>query len=413
MKFTTQAMYKIRPLFLIALLLQGMLCFSQARQIPVTSPENRAVLENHDSRAQAFVAKNLNRFGLEKLIDYDKALDSLNAQEIRDTLDLLEKNYVGGSSKLLNDIHSQDAGIKELTDEKAEIEIRYNRLIKLAGFSFLGWLVIVILFLQFQKRKVGKEAAQLAKTEVQLKGLESTASGAASLIDQLKSSKNAFHKFKEDSEVLQQTCREIAELPASSAEWSSEIVPSVDKIAIKSRMEFGMAQIIMSQEPEPGDDKTATDINKLCDEVFEITRRGAGLTDDFNCQVTKDFEKNLPSVQVNQAAVSNMLFNVLDNAFNSVRAKNAKGTKGYQPKVGISTRILPRFLQVRVRDNGTGMPEAVLQQATNEFYSTNEEKAGLGLSISHNTMIEKHKGELRLESEDGNSADVYIKFFVK
>ena len=180
-------------------------------------------------------------------------------------------------------------------------------------------------------------------------------------------------------------------------------------------MELRLANSLINQEGELSDDKESTDINKLCEEYLNIASRGVlSEGNEFNCQITSDFEKNLPAVKVNQAAIGSLLLNVLNNSFQSVEEKFNKGVKGYQPKVTISTRILPRFLQIRIKDNGLGMSNTVLPIATTQFFTTleNGKGAGLGLSESMKIMTELHKGELKIESENGNSTDVYIKFFL-
>lgn len=134
---------------------------------------------------------------------------------------------------------------------------------------------------------------------------------------------------------------------------------------------------------------------------------------EFSCLVTHDFEKNLPPISINGPAVGAMLINVFINAFQSVQEKSKKEIKGYEPKVSVSTRILPRFLQIRVKDNGLGMNDEVLSKAYNEFYTNRSESGGTGLGLFFATEVvgQMHKGEIKIESEEGNSTDVYIKFF--
>ncbi|MBP6403793.1 MAG: ATP-binding protein, partial [Bacteroidia bacterium] len=164
----------------------------------------------------------------------------------------------------------------------------------------------------------------------------------------------------------------------------------------------------------PGEEKIATNMNQLCEQFLELSQRGHQPTDgSFAILVTKDLEKNLPSIKVIPEAVGSLLLNVMNNAFQAVIEKQAKGIKGYQPKVTVSTRILPRFLQIRVKDNGDGMNDLTLNQAPQEYFSLKplEQGVGLGLSDSQNIMA-LHKGELKLESETGNGSDVYLKFYL-
>ena len=102
----------------------------------------------------------------------------------------------------------------------------------------------------------------------------------------------------------------------------------------------------------------------------------------------KDFEKRLSPVKINPNAVGTLILNVLTNAYQSVKEQHSKGVKGYQPKITISTRILPRFLQIRIKDNGTGMKKDILKMATDEFFTTRKpaDGSGLGLFVANNII---------------------------
>jgi signal transduction histidine kinase len=116
-----------------------------------------------------------------------------------------------------------------------------------------------------------------------------------------------------------------------------------------------------------------------------------------------------------QESVVYVLLNVLINAFQSVQERQNQNGKGYVPKVSISTRVLPRFIQVRVHDNGEGMKEEVLKQITDPYFTTRvtQHFAGLGMYFSKKIIAELNGGELKIESLPGEGADVYIKFFTR
>lgn len=385
------------------------------RNAPVYNPESKAALETHDSRAQSFVLKNLNRFGLDKLKDYDKALNESFSSELKDTLELMEKTYLKNSSNLQKSLVDKKSKINELTAQKTELSVKYSKLLRTAAFAFGVWLLLIIIFLQFQKRKIKKKNGELEITTSQLKFNNENASIARTSLDKVRHLKNAIHKLSEDTHQLNELSKSLDNNNDNTGKWTNEISASVQKVNAAAQLELRLVNAFIAQQGELSADKESTNINLLCEEYLNIASRGlmkAG--NEFNCNITSDFEKNLPSIKVNQAAIGSLLLNVLNNAFQSVEEKFNKGVKGYQPKVSISTRILPRFLQIRIRDNGTGMIDSVLQNSTTPFFTTkqNGKGAGLGLSESQKIMTELHKGEIKIESENGNSTDVYIKFFL-
>lgn len=414
MKFTIISTRNTIGLLFVFLLAANPVAYSQ-RNAPVYKPENKAALEYHESRAQSFVAKNLNRFGLDKLKDYDKTLDSSFSSELKDTLDLMEKTYLKNSSSLQSNLQQQNNKIKELTLQKTELSNQYNKLLRTAAFAIGIWLILVIIFLQFKKRKIKKKDIEVETTTAQLKTIKQNATLARTTVDKVRQLKNTFNKLSEDTEQLNTLSKEINAADSTDSKWTNEISASIQKIATTAAMELRLANSLISQEGELSDEKESTDVNKLCEEYLNIASRGILASgNEFNCQITSDFEKNLPSVKINKSAIGSLLLNVLNNSFQSVDKKFNKGIKGYQPKVTISTRILPRFLQIRIKDNGLGISNTELANATTPFFTTleNGKGAGLGLAESMKIMSELHKGELKIESESGNSTDVYIKFFI-
>ncbi|MBL0342063.1 MAG: ATP-binding protein [Bacteroidetes bacterium] len=123
-------------------------------------------------------------------------------------------------------------------------------------------------------------------------------------------------------------------------------------------------------------------------------------------------EKILPKIDIIPDAIRIVVFNLLLNAFESVHEKKSKAPKGYQPKVTISTRKLPRFIQIRIKDNGTGISEKDTKQLLQAFYTNkkSEKNSGLGLSESARIINVAHKGELLIESDPGNGSDFIIRF---
>lgn len=385
------------------------------RSAPIYNPINRTLIENQDSRAQALVNKNLNRFGLEMLKEYDSSLDSTFKSELKDTLELMEKTYLQNSSSLQIKLKDQNAKIKELSLQKTALSNTQGKLLRTAAISFVVWLLLVTLFLQFKKKKIKLKENELALTNTQLTYIKKYEAIARTALDKVRQLKNTIHKLSEDSQELLSLSKEIENDSTVSNKWSNEIISSVQKTATTSSLELRVAKAFMAQDGELSDEKENTNINKLCEEVLVIASRGIlSSGTDINCQITNDFEKNLPELKVNQSAIASLLLNVFNNAFQSIEAKSIEGIKGYQPKISISTRILPRFLQIRIKDNGMGMTEAIMQNAFNPFYTTRENGggAGLGLSESQKIMTTLHKGEIKIETENGNSTDVYIKFFL-
>ncbi len=382
---------------------------SQEAVLPVNSKVNIDLLEQIRRKAQENAANNLNRFALEKMRYYDIMLDSLVSSEQKDSLAKIEQEYNRKSSSRINSISNLEKQILDITGQKKLQKEQYNSLIKKSIISFLVWLGIVLLLLQIRKRKLKKATENLNSTTNQLQKLESYNSKAALLFNDIKTRLPKLEFAKTELSRLKES---LVEKAGQSTEISGQLEKTDQLIQSVNSEEFLLDSII-SQSGDSENEPELTDINTFCNQYLEIVSKGLIKEGEFSCTITRDFEKNLPAISIQRAAVGSMLINVLINAFQSVQEKSNKEIKGYEPKVSVSTRILPRFLQIRVKDNGLGMTDEVLTKASEEFYTTKQEGigAGLGLYFATEVVGVMHKGEIKIETEKGNSTDVYIKFF--
>ncbi len=402
-------------IFFLLVLIAGLekSTLAQEHKIPLSKPENLEIMENIRSRTNDLVGKNMNRFAYEKLVRYNHTLDSLYRIEKGDSLKRIEAIYLAKTAALRSQLDSLNRQINENSGRKAELDTRYWGLVKKAVLSFALWLIIIIILLQIRKRKLKQAKSRFETTKIQLESLEKSASYSDVLVEHFKNIREPISGLSKEVSKVNDIISDKDKNPVVSPEWA-ETVKKSEQLKKSVQLEENIVEDVIAQIEGPGEEKVSTNINDLCEQYVEIARRGFCTDVEFNCQITKDFEKRLPELKINPAAIGSLLLNILTNALQSVNDQNSKGQKGYQPKVAISTRILPRFLQIRIRDNGTGMNEQILSQATNEFFSTRplSDGTGLGLFFANGIINEMHKGEIKIESEQGASTDVYIKFFI-
>lgn len=369
---------------------------------PIFKADNIAVLKSYQESANGLAAKNLNRFAIERLYKYDLSLDSLYKIEKADSLKAIEQIYLNATASKQLQRSTSQRHIKTMTAEKDVLAGEYHSLLRKAALAFLVWVTIILLMIQFRKRKMKSSELATDNSEIQLKSIEERNGLFEGMLSQVE-------------KLLDQAQHKLAKLQKEKASASGESVAAIEKMESAVIREKNILEAIKDQQAYAIEEKVSTNINQLCDTYMEIAQRGfAAAFPELNCQVTRDFEKKLPEIKVAPASVGNLVLNVLLNAFQSVEEKQRKNIKGYQPKISISTRILPRFLQIRIKDNGVGMTDEIQAKAMEEFYSTKlpEVAVGLGLSESSHVISTLHKGEIKIESEKENSTDVYLKFYL-
>lgn len=102
--------------------------------------------------------------------------------------------------------------------------------------------------------------------------------------------------------------------------------------------------------------------------------------------------------------------NIFNNAFYSVEKKQKEGTPGFQPVVSVGTKKLEGRIEIKVRDNGIGIPQKVLEKIYQPFFTTKPpgEGTGLGLSLSYDIVTKGHGGELKVDTREGEFAEFTV-----
>ena len=373
-------------------------------------------LSVYKKNADDYVAKNLNRFGLNQLLNYDAAIDTMYKAEMSDTIQAFKTNYDRSHLTRSNTITSLNKQILDLTQKKEKAKVGFSGLLRKAGIASLIWLAIVLVLMQIRSRALKMVQSRLDASKGQLKESEQRMAEGKELL-RLSHEKAALaNELNAKAAVLQKIISETAlgEENGFTKENADRLKAAVTEMIRTASINQKITSTILTQENNAGADKVNASLNQLCDQCFELVYNGMKSEDpDMKIAVSKDLEKNLPQINMIPEAVIQLLINVLINAFQSVKERQDKKIKGYVPKVTISTRVLPRFLQVRVHDNGDGMTDDIINRVSEPYFTkkTSTHASGLGMYFSKKIASELHQGELKIESEPGNKTDVYIKFF--
>ncbi len=169
--------------------------------------------------------------------------------------------------------------------------------------------------------------------------------------------------------------------------------------------------------------KESTDINALADEYLRLSYHGLRAKDkSFNADFKLEADPDLPKVDVVPQDIGRVLLNLINNAFYAVSEKqklantdpsgfeNPRGLNDYKPVVTITTKKLNNKIEIRVKDNGNGIPDSVKDKIFQPFFTTKPtgEGTGLGLSLSYD-IIKAHGGELSVETKVGEGTEFIIR----
>jgi two-component system NtrC family sensor kinase len=160
-----------------------------------------------------------------------------------------------------------------------------------------------------------------------------------------------------------------------------------------------------------GGERMRTDLNALIGEYVSLAYHGLrGQDATFQVILETDLDRTLPPVEVSPQELARVILNLAHNAFYAAHQKRRLAGSTFSPRVEVRTRSLPDAVEIRVRDNGDGIPKDSLEQIFTPFFTTKPAGAGtgLGLSISYDIVVQMHKGNLRVESEEGSFAEFIV-----
>ncbi|MEG4318496.1 MULTISPECIES: AAA family ATPase [unclassified Microcoleus] len=161
------------------------------------------------------------------------------------------------------------------------------------------------------------------------------------------------------------------------------------------------------------------DLNALLDQAVDLAYQSRRASDDrFNAIICKDYDRTLGTWDVVAGDLSRAFINLIDNACYAVceQQKYLESPADSQPQIFtsqlcIKTQNLGNVAQIRIRDNGKGIPAEILDKIFNPFFTTKPagERTGLGLSLTHDIIVGQHGGTLQVETEPG----VYTEFIIR
>ncbi len=158
-------------------------------------------------------------------------------------------------------------------------------------------------------------------------------------------------------------------------------------------------------------DKQPTDINALLAEAFNLGYHSMRARDNnFNIKIETDYDPAIGLINVVPQDISRVFLNIINNACYSTNQKKKKLKDDYDPILNISTINYDNIVEVRIKDNGSGIPKEVLDKIFNPFFTTKPagQGTGLGLSLSFDIVVQEHQGEMKVDSKEGEYAEFTV-----
>ncbi|MEQ1587748.1 MAG: two-component regulator propeller domain-containing protein, partial [Cyclobacteriaceae bacterium] len=267
-----------------------------------------------------------------------------------------------------------------------------------------------------QAKEIEKAYTELKATQSQLIQSEKMASLGeltAGIAHEIQNPLNFVNNFSEvNSELITELKEEIVK---GNLEEVKNIANNIDenekKILFHGKRADGIVKGMLQHSRSSSGVKEPTDINALADEYLRLAYHGLRAKDkSFNASMKTEFDATLGSIAVVPQDMGRVILNLITNAFYAVTERKKQGESGYEPTVMVSTHKNINKIEIRVKDNGNGIPQKVLDKIFQPFFTTKPAGAGtgLGLSMSYDIITKAHAGEIKVETKAGVGTEFII-----
>jgi two-component system NtrC family sensor kinase len=191
------------------------------------------------------------------------------------------------------------------------------------------------------------------------------------------------------------------------------VTGNLAKIAEHGRRADGIVTSMLSHSRGTVGERQSVDLNALVEEALNLAYHGARARDQsFNITLVRDFAPAIAPVELVPQDMTRVFLNLFGNGFyaaNKRRSEAADG--GFKPALAVTTRDLGTQVEIRVRDNGTGIPPEIREKLFQPFFTTKPtgEGTGLGLSISYDIVTQQHGGTIAVDSAVGAFTEFTIR----
>jgi signal transduction histidine kinase len=195
-------------------------------------------------------------------------------------------------------------------------------------------------------------------------------------------------------------------------ELTGMLKDNLEKVVQHGKRADSIVKNMLLHSREGSGDHRPADINALLDESLNLAYHGARAEKPaFNVTLQRDFDATAGTIEVFPQEITRVFLNLIANGFYAVAKRKAEtANSGFDPILSAATRNLGDTVEIRIRDNGTGIPTEVKDKMFNPFFTTKPagEGTGLGLSMSHDIIVKQHGGSIDVETAPGQFTEFKI-----
>jgi two-component system, NtrC family, sensor kinase len=266
-----------------------------------------------------------------------------------------------------------------------------------------------------QKEELEHALVELRSAQSQLIQSEKMASLGeltAGIAHEIQNPLNFVNNFAEvNTELIEEMEQEINSGNFEAVkELANDIKDNEEKISFHGKRADGIVKGMLQHSRKNTGQKELTDINELADEYLRLSYHGLRAKDkSFNATMKTHFDESLGKINTVPQDIGRVFLNIFNNAFYSVNEKKNQLGKGYFPTISVSTKKINDKVHIKIKDNGNGIPQPIVDKIFQPFFTTKPtgQGTGLGLSLSYD-IIKAHAGEIKINTRENEFTEFNI-----
>ena len=309
-------------------------------------------------------------------------------------------------------INQQEEHQKEIEASRIRYQNNLRQYVLIVGLGILLFVSAILYRNNRQKQKSNKVLAtalsNLRATQTQLIHSEKMASLGeltAGIAHEIQNPLNFVNNFSEINQELSQELEEELKVGKmdDAISLSKDIKENSEKISQHGKRAEAIVKSMLQHSRTSSGERELTDINALCDEYLRLAFHGFRAKDkSFNASYRLEPDESLLKLRIVPQDIGRVLLNIINNAFQAVQ--NEKN-----PIISVSTKQLNEQIEIRITDNGPGIPDSIKDKIFQPFFTTKPtgQGTGLGLSLAHD-IVKAHGGTIHVNSKEGEGTEFVI-----
>jgi len=313
---------------------------------------------------------------------------------------------------------------QQVEAEKTAYENKVTQYALLAGLAVFLLVAFILYRNNKQKQKANKvletTLTNLKTTQAQLIHSEKMASLGeltAGIAHEIQNPLNFVNNFSDvNKELIDEAESEMNQGNVDKArEILNDIKENEEKIIHHGKRADAIVKGMLQHSHTNTGQKELRDVNSLADEYLRLSYHGMRAKEkSFNANLETVFDKNIGKIDIVPQEIGKVIVNLVNNAFYAVNEKQKQNISGYEPTVILTTAKHNGKIEIKVKDNGNGMPQKILDKIFQPFFTSKPtgQGTGLGLSLAYD-IVKAHGGEIKVETREGEGSEFIVQLPTK